>query len=144
MRNIEEIKNNFRVTITEENPEGISGNIIFPHWRGTMVFSWGAGWEHVSVAPFKRSYTPSWDDMCKVKEIFWTDDEAAISIHPAKKNYVNNVPNCLHLWRCTYKEMILPPTVLVGKRDGQTYVQVMKETEEAYRIAREGGAKMYD
>lgn len=33
----------------------------------TVVWSNGGGWEHVSISPFKRSYTPTWDEMCKPK-----------------------------------------------------------------------------
>lgn len=28
----------------------------------TVVWSNGGGWEHVSISPFKRSYTPTWDE----------------------------------------------------------------------------------
>lgn len=35
----------------------------------TVVWSNGGGWEHVSISPFKRSYTPTWDEMCKLKEM---------------------------------------------------------------------------
>lgn len=31
----------------------------------------GVCWECVSFAPFKRYYTPSWDDMCRIKNIFF-------------------------------------------------------------------------
>ena len=55
-----------------------------------------------------------------IKDIFFKDDEAVIEIHPPNNKYVNNMPNCLHLWRCTYKEMVLPPSCLVGVREGQT------------------------
>lgn len=86
------------------------------------------GWEHVSVSPTRKNYTPTWEDMCKIKEIFWRDDEPAIQIHPVRAEYVNNMSNCLHLWHCTYKEMVLPPSCLVGIR---------KEIEKAYEIAGE-------
>ena len=76
--------------------------------------------------------------MCLIKDIFFKEDEAVVQIHPPKAEYVNNVENCLHLWRCTYKEMVLPPSVLVGIRKGQTYEELEAEIEEAYRIAEEG------
>lgn len=75
--------------------------------------------------------------MTKIKDWFWNDDEAVIQIHPQKDQYVNNVNNCLHLWRCTYKEMVLPPSCLVGIRKGQTQAELMKEIKEAYEIAGE-------
>ena len=97
----------------------------------------GAGWEHVSVAPTRRNVTPSWDEMCIIKDIFWNDDEAVIQIHPPKDQYVNNLGNCLHLWRCYYKDMVLPPSCMVGIRPGQTISEMRKEIKEAYELAGE-------
>lgn len=61
---------------------------------------WGSneyGWEHVSVS-FKER-TPTWDEMCVVKDVFWTEDETCIQYHPARREYVNMVEHCLHIWR---------------------------------------------
>ena len=71
--------------------------------------------------------------MCAVKELFFKDDEAVVQIHPPKDEYVNNMPNCLHLWRCYDKEMVLPPSFMVGMRKGQSYNDVMKEAKEYYK-----------
>ena len=135
MKTLEEIKASGRVAIDEETADGFSGLIGFPHWQGTIVCSWGAGWEHVSVAPFRRNYTPTWDDMAMLKNIIWSEDEAAIQVHPPKSEYVNNLSNCLHLWRCTYREMILPPACLVGLKDGQTKGDLLDEIDAAYKLA---------
>ena len=70
--------------------------------------------------------------MCRIKEIFFKDDESVIQIHPPKDEYVNNMPNCLHLWRYTDGEMILPPSFMVGMRKGQTYAEVMAEAKAYY------------
>ena len=77
------------------------------------------------------------DDMCKIKDAFWNDDEAVIQIHPPKADYVNNMPNCLHLWRCTYKDMVLPPSILVGIKKGQTQKEIAEEIVKADEIAAE-------
>ena len=135
MKTIEQIAENFRISIDRRSDDGFNGVISFPSWQGSFVCSTGAGWEHVSVAPFHRRIVPSWDDMCTVKDIFWYKDEAVIQIHPPEAEYVNNIPNCLHLWRCTYREMVLPPSVLVGIRKGQTADQIKAELAEAFRIA---------
>ena len=137
MKTIEEIMASQRIAIDLTDPEGFHGVIQFPRWQGSIIVSWGAGWEHASVSPFRRSYTPTWDDMCFLKNLIWHEDEAAIQIHPPKEEYVNNMPNCLHLWRCTYREMILPPSCLVGIKKGQTGAELKKEIEEAYRLAGE-------
>ena len=72
----------------------------------SVVFGFNEnGWEHVSVSPYGGK-TPSWDDMCEIKDMFWDDEEEVIQIHPKKSKYVNIVDNCLHLWR--HKEIELP------------------------------------
>lgn len=135
MREIDEILTNPRITAVEKTEDGFMGNISFPTWVGSIICSTGAGWDHISVAPYKRRYVPTWEEMSKLKEMFFKDDEAVIQIHPPKAEYVNNMPNCLHLWRCSYKEMVLPPSILVGIRKGQTQSEIEKEIKEAYAMA---------
>lgn len=137
MKNVNEIKKDKRIKILRLNNDGFAGEVGLHGWRGSVICSTGAGWEHVSVSPYQRRIVPSWDDMCSLKDMFWHDEEAVIQVHPPKSEYVNNMPNCLHLWRCTYREMILPPSCLVGLRSGQTYMDVMKEIKEAYKMAGE-------
>ena len=137
MRDINTLKENRRLNILMIGADGGKGIITFPLWRGSVIWSTGAGWQHVSVAPESKRIIPTWDDMCKLKDIFFEDDESVIQIHPPKDEYVNNMPNCLHLWRCTYKEMVLPPSCLVGIRKGQTMEELNKEIKEAYKIAGE-------
>ena len=139
MKHINAIKTNTRLRIGEISEDGFDGEISLPLWRGTVICSTGAGWEHVSVSPYQHRVTPSWDDMCAIKDMFWEDDEAVIQIHPPKAEYVNNLRNCLHLWRCTYKEMVLPPSILVGIRKGQTRKEIAEEVIAAYKMAGEQG-----
>jgi len=68
-------------------------------------------WEHVSVSTSHRCLT--WEEMCKIKDMFFLEDEAVMQIHPAKKNYVNLHNYTLHLWRPKTQEIPLPPPVLV-------------------------------
>jgi hypothetical protein len=53
-----------------------------------------------------------------------------VQYHPAKSEYVNNMPNCLHLWRPVNEAMPTPPSIMVGVRDGQSMESVMKEIAE--------------
>jgi len=69
-------------------------------------------WQHVSVSYGNR--TPSWKEMNFIKDLFWRDDETVIQLHPPKSEYVNNHSHCLHLWRNTRQEQILPPSILTG------------------------------
>lgn len=133
MRTIEEIKGNRRHIYTgglEIAKDGMRGYLNVDNVSMTFVASWGCGWDHVSVAPLKPKKIPTWDQMCKVKEIFFRDDEAVIQIHPPKDQYVNNKSNCLHLWRSNDKEMLMPPSFMVGLRKGQSLTDVTKEYEQ--------------
>ncbi|MBQ1296668.1 MAG: hypothetical protein IIY21_21675 [Clostridiales bacterium] len=120
--------------MAERDSEGFSGEIFLYAWTGTVVCTWGAGWEHVSVAPRKRHIMPSWDDMCAVKDLFFEEEEAVIQIHPPKSEYINNMPNCLHLWRCAYKDMVLPPSILVGVKKGQSKEEIDEAIKRAYEL----------
>ena len=133
MKGIEEIIASNKVMIIEKSRDGFSGMIFIRGWEGSVIASWGGGWDHVSVAPKKLNKVPTWDDMCAIKELFFKDDEAVIQVHPPKDEYVNNMPNCLHLWRANDKDMILPPSFMVGIRKGQTQSDVMREAEEYYK-----------
>ena len=70
------------------------------------------GWEHVSVSTARR--TPNWTEMSWVKDAFWREDECVVQFHPPRAEYINNHPNCLHLWRCVTAVMPRPPAILVG------------------------------
>lgn len=138
MKTIEEIKGIKRCQWGIETEDGISGVIYMPsRWEGSIIVSNCAGWEHVSVAPRKKHIMPSWDDMCFIKNLFRNEDEAVIQIHPAKSEYVSNVPNCLHLWRCSYKEMVLPPKILVGINKRLSAAEIEEELKAAYALAGE-------
>lgn len=75
-----------------------------------------AYWEHVSVSTPDRC--PTWEEMCIVKDLFWSEDELVVQFHPRKIDYVNCHPRTLHLWRPTrHKDkMPTPPTHLVGPK----------------------------
>jgi hypothetical protein len=66
-------------------------------------------WEHVSVSPRDVTRVPTWDEMCWIKSLFWTDDECVIQYHPAKKDYINTNEKVLHLWRPTSVAIPMPP-----------------------------------
>jgi hypothetical protein len=68
-------------------------------------------WEHVSVSIAKK--IPTWVEMCWVKALFWDDEDAVMQLHPPKSTYVNNHPNCLHLWRPVDVPIPLPDRGLV-------------------------------
>ncbi|SDX88029.1 DUF7694 domain-containing protein [Tepidimicrobium xylanilyticum] len=113
MRKIEEIRRNGRLQIIEEGMDGMMGYIHLPISKRplTFVFSWGGGWEHVSVS--HRNKVPTWDEMYMVKDIFFEDEEVVVQYHPRKSEYVNIHPYTLHLWRPINKEIPTPPIEFV-------------------------------
>lgn len=71
-------------------------------------------WEHVSVSCPNR--TPTWEEMCYVKDAFWQEGEGVVQFHPPKSQYVNHHPYCLHLWRNLKRPPLMPPSILVGPK----------------------------
>lgn len=132
MKRLEDIKQSRRLIIAEITDDGFSGIISMPLWKGSIICSWGGGWEHCSVSPSKKNIIPTWDDMCMIKDLIFKEDEAVIQIHPPKDEYVNNMPNCLHLWRYLDGDMVLPPSFMVGLRKGQTMAELDKEIKYYY------------
>lgn len=86
--------------------------------RLLIVASDGLGWEHVSVhaAEGTRTITPTWDEMCFVKDIYWDEEDVVVQFHPRRSEYVNWHPNTLHLWRPTGFIFPTPDPILVGPR----------------------------
>lgn len=100
---------------TEE--DGNNGAFLIPTITAShrdnlkVIASDGLGWEHVSVS--KNYECPSWDDMCRIKELFWDAEDLIVQFHPPKSNYVNNHPYCLHLWRPIEQKIPTPDTIMV-------------------------------
>lgn len=86
----------------------VKGNVL------KVLASDGGGWEHVSVSLSDRC--PTWDEMCIVKDLFFDESECVVQYHPPRSEYVNYHPFCLHLWKPTEFDMILPPSILVGPK----------------------------
>ena len=130
MRNIEEIKQTSGIVIKKEGKDGFGGTVFPIEYKNGKVkidnridkalhfiFSWGCGFEHLSVStPVK---TPTWEQMQKMKEIFWNNDEVCMQLHPKKEDYVDNMPYCLHIWKPIDKEIPTPPSIMVGFRKGK-------------------------
>ena len=98
MKTIEQIKDSKKLLFGNETFDGASGEIHLYRWTGTFVVSWGGGWEHVSVSPYKKNIIPSWEEMCQIKDMFWNDDETVVQYHPKKSEYVNVHEYCKGLY----------------------------------------------
>ena len=96
--------NNGAFFIPHPNP---ASNLVFK-----VVASDGMGWEHVSVSLPKRC--PTWEEMCFIKGLFWSEDDRVLQFHPPKSEYVNLHAFCLHLWRPADGVVPAPPSWMVG------------------------------
>lgn len=113
------VPNTYRVRrgmFASTEDDGNNGAFFIPNVLGQVplkiIASDGEGWEHVSVSLHHR--TPTWEEMCKVKALFWDDEDVVMQLHPAKSQYVNNHRYCLHLWRPIGQDIPTPPQQLVG------------------------------
>lgn len=116
MKNLEELKQTPHLKIMSTAEDGGYGELFFPgHSKayGSVIWSYGGGWDHVSVSPYNHRLTPSWDEMCRIKEMFFYENETVVEYHPAKSNYVNVKENCLHLWKPQNDTMPTPPLYMV-------------------------------
>lgn len=95
---------------------GNSGNGYFeiPGLGTTLriVASNDCSWDHISISTIRRC--PNWPEMKKVKELFFLDEEAAYQIFPAKEDYINCHPNCLHWWRPQNSDILQPPKFMIA------------------------------
>ena len=117
MKSTHQIKLNPKLKVIETALDGGAA-----YWQPTkntrpavIIWSTGMGWDHVSIS-FKNR-CPSWDEMCKVKEMFFEDDETVIQYHPAKKDHVNQHPYCLHMWKPQGMPVPAPPSIMVGLKE---------------------------
>ena len=115
MYSFERIKKNLKsrsVGNYEEGEDGCRGIIVYRAHAFRFQFSFGMEWEHVSVSLQRR--TPTWEEMCFFKDIFWLDTEACLQFHPKKAEHVNCHRYCLHIWRPCDGEFPSPPSEMVG------------------------------
>ena len=103
-----------------------------------VIASDGLGWEHVSISILinkrrartagRRGKTPTWQECCQVKDLFWGPEDVVMQLHPRHSEYVS-VHECLHLWRptppgieipigSTHFTIPAPPSFMVGPVTG--------------------------
>ena len=85
-----------------------------------VIASCGEGWDHISVS--LRNRTPTWEEMDRMKRLFFEDWEVAMQLHVPVDQHVNFHPYCLHLWRphsLTFP-IPLPPPIMVAPRNLET------------------------
>ena len=125
MKSIEEIKKNGKLQILTESKNDECEIQIRAYYTDPVTrkrywckFTKAFGWEHLAITPQpQRNKVPEWDVMCKVKDIFWDEEECCVEYHPRKSQYINNNEVCLHIWKPLNIELPEPPTILLGFQD---------------------------
>lgn len=113
------VPENYRVNHLSTKDIGNNGAFIVPfslRTKAYIIVSDGEDWEHVSVHVTSdgKERTPTWAEMCRIKNLFWSEEDCVIQFHPPKSEYVNNHKHTLHLWRPINQTIPQPPTILVG------------------------------
>jgi hypothetical protein len=114
MKSLQEIAENKRIILIKA---GIDGDSAYVNYSGAkknmiVVFSWGDGWDHVSVSYNNRC--PTWDEMCYIKKLFFKPDEWTIQYNPSDQDNINLFPYCLHLWRPQNEKIPKPPKYMIA------------------------------
>ena len=112
----DELKNRKDFQIISTGFDGGMGKFVAgPMENMTVIWSYCGGWDHVSINGVNRM--PTWDEMCQIKDMFFTEDECCVQYHPPKSEYVNNIPYCLHIWKPIEQysgALPVPHSLLVG------------------------------
>lgn len=111
MKEFAEIQSDKRFQLQEKAIDGGRGWLTLNGKMFCVIFSNGGGWDHVSVSLKNRC--PRWDEMCIIKDIFFRENECCIEYHPAKTDYVNVHPYCLHIWKPHGVDIPKPPRIMV-------------------------------
>lgn len=91
-----------------DDSAGNNGFFVIPIEKdiiANVMASDGRSWEHVSVHMVDngKQETPTWDEMCIIKDMFWDEEDCVLQYHPPRSHYVNHHEHVLHLWRSTDK-----------------------------------------
>lgn len=98
-------------TLLDVGEDGLQALLKLPTVTLMIVVGWEGGWDHVSVSTKKR--TPKYQEMKRIKRMFFKKDEWAIEYHPPHTKYISVNDNVLHLWRPQNVEIPTPPSEFV-------------------------------
>lgn len=93
----------------------------------------GTEWQHVSVS--SKNWTPTWEIMCKIKDLFWDPEVVVVQYHPKKSDYVNNHPHCLHMFHWNKGDFPMPERARVGIKD-QKDIESLKDLAKSVKTNR--------
>lgn len=114
MKSMQEISGTINLQIMTTGTDGGAGWIFKAGKRwASVIWSTGGGWDHVSVSPMNIKQMPSWEDMCRVKDMFFKPEEYCVQYHVPAEDNINVMSNCLHIWRPQNQVLPVPPKNLV-------------------------------
>jgi hypothetical protein len=95
--------------------DGWNGYFLVPLdgelWK--VLISDGLGWRHLSVSNAQKKVIPSWQTMCRLRDLFFDTSSWVVQYHPPRETYVNDHPFTLHLWEPLEETLPTPPVILV-------------------------------
>lgn len=151
MKDLNKIKQTMGMKIKKESKNGFGGSVFPIEYKNgkakiiqdydkvlNFMFSWACGFEHLSVSTTVK--TPSWEQMCKMKDIFWNEDEVCMQLHPAKEDYIDNMKYCLHIWKPINEKIPTPPNLMVGIRPDEK--KLKEDIQDFMRRAEENGSEI--
>jgi hypothetical protein len=113
MKSFEQVIKNSNVKLEKQGEDGGVFWVKIGSSEFCIVASFDGGWDHVSASIYNKDRCPKWSEMCEIKDIFFDDNETVVQYHPAKKDYVNNHPYVLHLWKLQKTDLPKPPKIFV-------------------------------
>jgi hypothetical protein len=133
------VPNQYRIKtglLKSDNNFGNNGAFKIPiseDINAIVIASDGSGWEHVSLHIIEdgKTETPGWEEMCKIKDLFWDKEDCVVQYHPPESQYVNNHENVLHLWKPVNFKIPMPPLIMVGFKDKPKVIVVGAGQESA-------------
>ncbi len=95
------MKDPIQFKVNKRIPYGTPYLVVHPGTRAklSVIASCDNGTNHVSVSLENR--TPTWLEMCFIKDLFFDAEEICVQVHPKRSQYVNAHEHCLHLWQAT-------------------------------------------
>lgn len=113
MKALAQLQSALKGYILQSGEDGFAGYYTTAGKSYKFIFSFGGGWEHLSISTIGEKRIPNWQEMCMFKDLFWLPEECVVQYHPAKSEYINNHPGVLHLWRPINEKLPTPPLTFV-------------------------------
>lgn len=123
-------KRGLNIDLASDDSYGNNGFFIIPHQflnryqiycqasDGAIEENSEDKWEHVSISIAvkgeQQKRTPTWQEMCYIKSLFWDEEDCVIQYHPPRSEYINMHQFVLHLWKPVNKTIPIPPKIMVG------------------------------